>query len=141
MGSGRVGPVMSTDVAPSDRGNVSPLPRPYAWNSFVVENVTSSSRSPSTWRAKVSQVTWMSWCRCTTPLGLPVDPELYSQKPGSSRWVGTGSISSRWAASASSSSTTPAPAPPRATNRSSSWPASASCSRGSETASVTTTSA
>ena len=35
-------------VAPTESGNVSPLPRPYAKNSFAAENTTSSSRIPST---------------------------------------------------------------------------------------------
>jgi hypothetical protein len=42
---------MSTAVAPTWRGNVIALPRPYAKNSFAAENTTSSACIPSTPRA------------------------------------------------------------------------------------------
>ena len=41
-------------------------------------------------RAKVSHVYGMSWCRCTTPLGKPVEPPLNSQKAMSSGCVSAG---------------------------------------------------
>jgi hypothetical protein len=39
---------MSTAVAPTARGNVSALPRPYAKKSLAAEKTTSSSRMPRT---------------------------------------------------------------------------------------------
>src|SRR5919106_5135489 len=49
-------PLRRTVVAPAQYGKERLLPRPYAWKSFVVENVTSSSVMPRTCRAYVSHV-------------------------------------------------------------------------------------
>ena len=64
--------------------------------------MTSPRRSAGSRAAKVSHVYGMSWCRCTTPLGKPVEPPLNSQKAMSSGWVSAGSVSP--GASASSAS-------------------------------------
>src|SRR2546430_14304751 len=42
--------------------------------------MTSLSRIPKTSCANNSAVRIMLFCRCTAPLGLPVEPEEYSQK-------------------------------------------------------------
>ena len=44
-------PRISTAVAPTENGNVSELPRPYAKNSFAAENTTSSAVIPRIARA------------------------------------------------------------------------------------------
>ena len=49
---------------------------------------------------------------CTVPLGLPVEPEEYSQKPGSSGVVGAGAARGVAAARAASNSTMPAGSSP-----------------------------
>ena len=67
------------------------FPSPYAWNAFDAENVTSLSPISSTRLANVSTVYGMFLCTCTTPLGKPVLPELYSQNAWSSGFVGAGS--------------------------------------------------
>src|ERR1700674_1395287 len=48
----------------------------------------SVSRIPSTWRANKSAVRIRLVCKCTAALGLPVEPEEYSQKQASSGCVG-----------------------------------------------------
>ncbi len=45
---------------------------------------------PSTPWAYSSAVRRMLECTCTVPFGMPVEPEEYSQKQGSSRVVGAG---------------------------------------------------
>jgi len=64
-----------TTVAPTDKGNVSALPSPYAKNSLAAENVTSLSRRSSTPRPYVSSVRSRLSCVCTVPLGRPVEPD------------------------------------------------------------------
>ena len=52
--------------------------------------------------ANVSHVYGMSWCRCTTPFGKPVEPPLNSQKAMSSGWSRPGRSSPRACSSSAS---------------------------------------
>lgn len=78
----------STVVAPTDMGNAMAFPMPYEKKSFAAENTTSSSRMPMTrWpisRAAAINVVWT----CLTPLGSPVEPDVYIQNATSSESVG-----------------------------------------------------
>ena len=55
--------------------------------------MTSSSVIRRISLANVSHVYGMSWCRCTTPFGNPVEPPLNSQKAMSSGWMSAGLVS------------------------------------------------
>src|SRR6185437_16991109 len=53
--------------------------------------MTSLSLNPSVACAYSAAVSMRLECTCTAPLGVPVDPDEYSQKQGSSRKVAAGS--------------------------------------------------
>src|SRR2546430_11149475 len=57
----------------------------------------------------------MSWCRCTAALGVPVVPDVYSQKATSSLVVSAGSSSSDSAVTSSANPTCPGPGRPATT--------------------------
>ena len=86
-GRRRTRATVSTTVAPTENGNVSALPRPYAKNNFAAENTTSSAVIPRMLRPYVFAVNSRSPWRWITPFGLPVVPDVYSQNAGSSRRV------------------------------------------------------
>ena len=58
----------------------------------------------------------MSWCRCTAALGVPVVPDVYSQKATSSLVVSAGSSSSDSAVTSSANPTCPGPGRPATTS-------------------------
>src|SRR6266581_8859893 len=94
------------------RAKVCALPRPYAKDNFAAEKSTSFSVTPMTPFQKRSAVTVMLECTCTAAFGVPVEPEEYSQKQGSSEVVGAGESSGKPFARTSSNAAWPdAPRP------------------------------
>ena len=72
---------------PTDIGNASALPMPYEKNSFAAENTTSFSLMPMiVWPISAAAAAGVV-CTCFTPLGSPVEPEVYIQNATSSELV------------------------------------------------------
>jgi len=99
---------ISTAEAPTASGKVRALPSPYAKNSLAAEKTTSSSPRPSTPWAYSAAVCIRCPCRCIAPLGVPVEPDEYSQNATSSAVVGAGASSGAAAARSASRERAPA---------------------------------
>src|SRR5579859_2122529 len=83
---------INTAVAPTESGNVNPLPRPYAKNNLAAEKTTSLSTMPRIGFAYNSAVQYRFACVWTVPFGLPVEPDEYSQNAMSSQPVAEGLV-------------------------------------------------
>ncbi len=92
---------------------MNPLSSAYAKKSFEVASTTVSSPAPTTSRRSLPAWAQLAWL-CTIAFGLPVVPEEYSQKAGSSARVGAVACAARAAAIAAASEP---PAPSAGTSR------------------------